>query len=138
VSDPGIELDVFISHAGEDKAVVARPLNDALVRRGFSVWLDELELTIGDSLSGTIDAALVRSRFGVVVLSPAFFSKVWPQRELAGLAAREVDAGSKVILPVWHQVDEHYIAVVHLFSPTVSAHRRSTASRMLPTGLQRL
>ncbi len=46
----------------------------------------------------------------MVVLSPAFFAKPWPQRELAGLAAREVDAGSKVILPVWHGIDRHYIA----------------------------
>lgn len=101
--------DLFISHASEDKDTVARPLSKALIARGWSVWLDELELTIGDSLSGRIDAALARSRFGVVVLSPAFFAKPWPQRELAGLAAREVDAGSKVILPVWHGIDRHYI-----------------------------
>lgn len=102
-------IHLFISHAGEDKDTVARPLSKALEARGWSVWLDELELTIGDSLSGGIDAALARSRFGVVVLSHSFFAKEWPQRELAGLAAREVDAGSKVILPVWHEVDHHYI-----------------------------
>ena len=103
------DTDVFICHAGEDKEAVARPLEEALTTRGWSVWLDELELTVGDSISGHIEAALARSRFGVVVLSPAFFIKQWPQRELAGLAAREVDAGSKVILPVWHRVDSHYI-----------------------------
>jgi hypothetical protein len=102
--------DLFISHAGEDKDTVARPLSKALEARGWSVWLDELELTVGDSISGHIERALARSRFGVAVLSPAFFVKQWPQRELAGLAAREVDAGSKVILPVWHRVDSHYIA----------------------------
>lgn len=101
--------DVFISHASEDKDEVARPLAEALMARGWTVWLDQLELTIGDSLSGRIDAALAHSRFGVVILSPAFFAKEWPQRELAGLAAREVDAGSKVILPVWHQVDRSYL-----------------------------
>jgi TIR domain len=101
--------DVFISHATEDKDTVARPLEKALTARGWSVWLDELELTIGDSLSGRIDAALARSRFGVVVLSPASFAKEWPQRELAGLAAKEVDAGSKVILPVWHEVDRRFV-----------------------------
>lgn len=107
---PDEQRDVFISHAGEDKDSVARPLSQALLARGWKVWLDELELTIGDSLSGRIDAALAQSHFGVVVLSPAFFAKEWPQRELAGLAAREVDAGTKVILPVWHNVDRHYVA----------------------------
>jgi hypothetical protein len=101
--------DVFISHASEDKDDVARPLADTLTQRGWTTWLDELELTVGDSLSGRIDAALAHARFGVVVLSPAFFSKPWPQRELAGLAAREIDTGSKVILPVWHNVDHQFI-----------------------------
>ncbi len=102
--------DAFISHAGEDKADVARPLADALVSLGWSVWLDELRLIVGDSLSRQIDAALARSRFGVVILSPSFFAKEWPQRELAGLAARELASGTKVILPVWHDVDHAYIA----------------------------
>jgi hypothetical protein len=105
---PGGDHDLFISHASEDKEMVRR-LRDALTARGWSVWLDELELTVGDSVSSRIDEALARSRFGVVVLSTAFFAKPWPKRELEGLTAREVAAGSKVILPVWHGVDEHYI-----------------------------
>lgn len=109
--------DVFVSHASEDKESVARPLAKALTDLGLKVWLDELELTVGDSLSGRIDAALAHSRFGVVVLSPAFFANTWPQRELAGLAAREVEAGTKVILPVWHKVDRAYL-VAH--APTLA------------------
>jgi hypothetical protein len=117
--------DVFISHADEDKEAVARPLAQALRDRGWNVWLDELELTVGDSLNGTIEAALARSRFGVVILSPAFFAKSWPQRELAGLAAREVDAGTKVILPVWHNVDRAYL-VAH--APTLADRLGSATS----------
>lgn len=100
--------DLFISHASEEKETVVRPLAAALTACGWSVWIDELELTLGDSLSGRIDAALAQSHFGVVVLSEAFFAKPWPQRELAGLAAREIE-GTKVILPVWHGVDRAYI-----------------------------
>jgi hypothetical protein len=106
----GQRLDAFISHAGEDKGAVARPLADALSALGWDVWLDELRLTVGDSLSRQIDAALAHSRFGVVILSPSFFEKEWPQRELAGLAAREIASETKVILPVWHEVDHAYIA----------------------------
>jgi hypothetical protein len=102
--------DLFICHASEDKYSVARPLSQALTKRGWSVWLDEGELTVGDSLSGRIDAALAQSRFGIVVLSSAFFAKPWTKLELAGLFAREVHGGSKVILPVWRGVDHDYIA----------------------------
>lgn len=93
--------DVFISHASEDKSAVARPLARALEAAGLSVWLDEAEITIGDSLRGSLDKGLAECRFGVVILSRDFFRKNWPQKELNGLAARE-SSGAKVILPVWH------------------------------------
>lgn len=109
--------DVFISHAGEDKDAVARPLANQLTERGWTVWLDELELTVGDSLTGRIDQALARSRFGVVILSHSFFAKQWPQRELAGLTARETEAGRKVILPVWHDLNK---ADLLRYSPTLA------------------
>jgi len=101
--------DVFISHASEDKEAVARPLYEELTKRGVSVWFDEAELTIGDSLRRKIDSGLANARFGVVVLSPRFFQKEWPQRELDGLVAMEVGTGEKAILPVWHDVDRQAV-----------------------------
>jgi hypothetical protein len=70
------DYDVFVSHASEDKAAVVTPLANALKQRGLSVWFDHFELRIGDSLRRKIDAGISRSRFGIVVLSPAFFAKV--------------------------------------------------------------
>lgn len=95
------EYDFFISHASEDKSALVRPLVEILRKRGARVWYDEFELKIGDSLRRSIDRGLAHSRFGIVVLSPAFFSKNWPQYELDGLTARQV-IGRKVILPIWH------------------------------------
>ncbi len=69
----------------------------------MKVSYDEFSLTVGDSLRESIDHGLSRSRFGIVILSRHFFAKHWPQKELNGLATREVD-GTKVILPVWHGV----------------------------------
>ena len=97
------EWDVFISHATEDKESFVRPLANLLQNRGVRVWFDEFALKLGDSLRRSIDRGLAGSKFGVVVLSPAFFSKEWPQRELDGLMAREI-SGGKIILPVWHNI----------------------------------
>lgn len=97
------DWDVFISHATEDKDDIVRPLAVALQAVGLSVWYDEFELRIGDSLRRKIDAGLTRSRFGVVILSPAFFEKNWPQYELDGLVTREME-GTQVILPLWHKI----------------------------------
>jgi hypothetical protein len=108
--------DVFISHASEDKGAIARPLADALAARGLAVWYDEFSLKLGDSLRESIDRGLARSRYGVVILSPHFFEKHWPQQELNGLATREI-GGSKVVLPVWHNVGFNE---VRGFSPTLA------------------
>ncbi|CAG0947812.1 partial putative phycocyanin operon protein Z, partial [Anaerolineae bacterium] len=64
---------------------------------------DEFTLKVGDSLRKSIDHGLVKSRYGIVILSPYFFAKEWPQKELAGLTARE-NTGQKIILPIWHQI----------------------------------
>ena len=95
--------DAFISHASEDKDAFVRPLAQALTHSGLSIWYDEFTLTVGDSLRRKIDEGLRASRYGVVVLSPNFFAKNWPQEELDGLYSREV-AGVKVILPVWYNI----------------------------------
>jgi hypothetical protein len=50
--------DVFISHASEDKVLVARPLAVALESRGYSVWLDENRLTIGRTRHEAIKQAI--------------------------------------------------------------------------------
>ncbi len=103
------EWDAFISHASEDKQEFVKILADALRAKGLRVWYDEYTLTVGDRLRRKIDEGLARSRFGIVVLSPSFFAKHWPQQELDGLAAREVN-GIKVILPVWHNIRHPEVA----------------------------
>ncbi len=111
-------IDLFISHASEDKDSVARPLATALRHRGWLVWFDEFELKLGDSLRRSIDQGLAEAKFGLVILSPSFFSKGWPQRELDGLVAREVAGpNTKVVLPVWHRVDH---ADVLRYSPPLA------------------
>lgn len=103
--------DVFISHATEDKEAIVRPLAHALREAGLRVWYDEFELRIGDSLRRKIDQGLANSRFGVVVLSPNFFAKNWPQYELDGLVTREM-TGQQVILPLWHNISKSEIIAI--------------------------
>jgi hypothetical protein len=102
------EYDAFISHATEDKDDLVRPLADKLTAMGFNIWYDEFRLSVGDSLRRSIDRGLAASRFGIVVLSPFFFQKNWPQYELDGLVARE-SGGGKIILPLWHKVTKDQV-----------------------------
>jgi len=111
----GKQWDVFISHASEDKDFV-RPLAEALHETRLSVWYDEFELRVGDSLRRKIDEGLSQSRYGIVVVSHSFFAKNWPQQELDGLMSKEI-AGTKVILPVWHRIS---LEEVRHYSPMLS------------------
>lgn len=121
-----IGYDAFIPHASEDKEGLVRPLAEALAGMGFRVWYDEFELRVGDSLRQSIDKGLATSRFGIVVLSEAFFAKNWPQYELDGLVAREID-GKSVILPIWHGVGKEEVLA---YSPRLADRIALRTDRM--------
>ena len=101
--------DLFICHANEDKAEIARPLAEKLSSIDLKVWYDEFSLTMGDSIRRSIEKGLNGSRYGLVILSPTFFEKEWPQKELDALAEKEIN-GTKVILPIWHKVERKEVA----------------------------
>lgn len=98
-----IGYDAFICHASEDKEDVVRPLAKILTEMGFNIWYDEFELKVGDSLRQSIDKGLINSRYGIIILSKAFFSKNWTKYELNGLVAKEIN-GKNIILPIWHKI----------------------------------
>lgn len=104
-----MKYDIFVSHASEDKDEIVRPLAQALIAKGYSVWYDENSLKLGDSLRKNIDNGLNESKYGVVVLSPAFFAKNWPEYELNSLVQLELDRGKKCILPIWHNVNKSMV-----------------------------
>src|SRR5260370_16538326 len=108
--------DVFISHATEDKEAVAEPLSRALMKAGVSVWYDAFTLKVGESLMSSIDFGLRKSKFGIVILSQAFFKKDWPQRELRALAQKQSPT-HKVILPIWYDFTLHEVPDHFLFLP---------------------
>ena len=102
------EYDVFISHASDDKEEVARPLAEALRKNGLSVWYDEFELKIGDSLRRKIDKGIANSNFGIIVISRDFISKGWTNYELDGLITKAVN-GEQTMLPIWHNVTKREV-----------------------------
>jgi predicted nucleic acid-binding Zn-ribbon protein len=110
------EYDFFISHASEDKDDIVRELANALQNEGLKVWYDEFVLKIGDSLRKNIDAGLINSKYGIVIISPNFIKKNWPEYELNGMIAKEMN-GHKVVLPIWHKVTKNEVIN---FSPTLA------------------
>lgn len=99
------QYDVFVSHATEDKDAVVRPLALALKERNISVWYDDFEFKIGDSLRRKIDKGLANSRFGIVVISRDFIKKGWTNYELDGIITKSI-SGEQILLPIWHNISK--------------------------------
>src|SRR6185369_139253 len=114
---------------------VAEPLSRALMKGGVSVWYDAFSLRVGDSLMSSIDFGLRKSKFGIVVLSKAFFRKDWPQRELRALAQKQ-SASQKVILPIWHdvtveEVRDHFLLLADVVAVKWSDGIQTVVNRLL-------
>ena len=100
--------DVFISHASEDKDDFTDEIVNILEYFGIKVWYDSNILSVGDSLSKSIDAGLLYSKYGIIVLSENFVNKGWPEYEFRSLLNREI-GNKKVLLPIWHNIKKETI-----------------------------
>ena len=126
--------DLFISHASEDKEALVRPLAEELVKYGLNVWYDEFSLELGDSLTTSIDKWLIGSKFGLLIISPAFFQKRWTEYELKSLLTKEINGG-KVILPIWHNVTADFVASKSLFLADKKAIASDVGIKKLAYGI---
>jgi hypothetical protein len=90
---------VFLSHSHADKPFVKRLAAD-LRNAGHSVWIDEAEIKIGDSLINKISAGLDQVDFVVAVLSETSVASEWVSRELEIASNREIKERRVVVLPL--------------------------------------
>lgn len=93
---------LFLCHSSKDKKFVRRLARD-LISLSASVWFDEWQLEIGDSLHGCIGSALEESAFVGVVLSPDSVQSRWCRSELDQALTREKRTGNKVVLPLLYR-----------------------------------
>lgn len=100
IGDGGYEWDVFISHASEDKPKFVDDLVMKLKEQELRVWYDADTLKLGDGLEETIESGIEQTRFGIVILSPTYFSKEWTLRELSLLLRHRPDT----ILPIRYNI----------------------------------
>ena len=120
--------DVFLCHAWDDRRGVALDLHDLLESKGVSVWFSEKDVSLGTSLLREIDKGLVKSRIGIVLVTPAFLNRVSgdgiADRELSALLARDL------LVPIVH--DTSYEALREVSPLLGSRSGLSTSEDTLP------
>lgn len=92
--------DVFLCHAWDDRQGDAKILHDLLESRGVSVWFSEKDVALGTSLLREIDKGLVKSRVGIVLVTPALLRRL----PAAGVADKELSAllATEQLVPIVH------------------------------------
>lgn len=129
-----LRWDYFVSHASEDKTLIAAPLAHYLRTASFETWYDSFSLNVGDSLSQTIEHGLSESKYGIVILSRPFLQKEWPRTELERLLELERE-GTASLLPVWHQVGAAEISVHY---PAVADRKAADTAKGLQSVAEEL
>lgn len=91
---------IFISYSHRDRAFVKK-LADDLKKKGFSVWWDEWEINVGDSIVQKIEEGIKTSAFLAVVLSPDSVKSSWVRREVGSATMRQLsEKRSITVLPI--------------------------------------
>jgi hypothetical protein len=88
---------VYLAHASEDKASLARPLADRLMANGIDVWYDQWEIRSGDSLRRKMEVGLSKCTHFLVVLTPVSIRKPWVQAEIDAGFISMVGGGSHFV-----------------------------------------
>ena len=92
--------DVFLCHAWDDRKGAAKELYDLLEAKGVTVWFSEKDVPLGSSLLREIDKGLVKSRIGIVLVTPSFLKRIKGEgvadKELSALLARDL------LVPIVH------------------------------------
>lgn len=94
--------DFFISCASEDGLSISRELFKELNKHKFSVWFYEEQNEKDDNLYSSIDSGISSSHFGILVLTPHYFSKYISKLEFHAFLSKEMSAARKCIIPIGH------------------------------------
>ncbi|WP_055448487.1 toll/interleukin-1 receptor domain-containing protein [Lacinutrix mariniflava] len=92
--------DIFLCHAWDDRKGVAKELHDILESKGVSVWFSEKDVALGAPLMREIDKGLIKSRVGIVLVTPLFLKRIAG----AGIADKELSAllARDMLVPIVH------------------------------------
>jgi hypothetical protein len=90
------EVQVYLAHAHEDKAIV-EPIARGLMQRGIDVWYDTWEIGYGDSLRRKMEAGLGDCTHFIVLLTEASITKPWVNEEIDAGLMNAVEGTAKFI-----------------------------------------
>ncbi|MFT3911501.1 MAG: TIR domain-containing protein [Ferruginibacter sp.] len=101
-------MQIFVSHSSIDKPFV-RTLKAELEKKGIKVWLDEVDIRVGQSITNEISNALDKSDIFCFVISKYSTNSGWVDREFASIMPLIV-SGKTSLIPC--RLDDSKIPVI--------------------------
>lgn len=89
----------FISYSQKDKHF-ARKIKQMLEQAGARVWIDEMEMRVGDSMMKQISSAIKENQYLIAVLSQNSVKSEWVKTELRWAMDHELKAKRVKVLPI--------------------------------------
>lgn len=90
---------IFLSHNHNDKPFVRR-LAAMLKSEGITVWVDEAEIGVGESLLGKIETGIREAKFVGAIISNNSINSSWVKRELEMAMTQEINSNKIKVLPI--------------------------------------
>lgn len=89
VEEAGVyQFTVFLSHSSRDKETV-RKLTQEFKKQNITYWVDEEQITFGDTIVSKIEDGLQKSKYVVVCLSENVMQSGWCRAEYGPILYRE-------------------------------------------------
>jgi hypothetical protein len=131
--------DFFISYCKTEKNI-AHYLCSQLTALGFTVWIDDREIRLGQSIEAIIDFALQDSKRVIALISKDYLLSEWPLREIRRVLLIEPAIKQEILLPFLYKVDmAEVISVipelagkaVHMVENTIEENRNLWLAKVM-------
>ena len=90
---------MFLSYSHQDKPFVRRLATD-LVQANIDVWVDEIEIKVGESLIAKIQEGIETSDYVAAILSVHSVSSSWVREELHMALTDQINGKRVGVLPI--------------------------------------
>lgn len=90
-------MQIFLSHSSADKPL-ARRIREQLMAQGLSVWIDEAQIRVGQSIPDEIQRAISASDILCILISTHSINSKWVNRELNSFLPLFINS-SKFLVP---------------------------------------
>ncbi|KAF3789448.1 TMV resistance protein [Nymphaea thermarum] len=124
--DDGQKFDVFLSFRGADtrKGFIGH-LYDALVTRGISTFIDNVNLEKGESVNN-LSGYIERSKMFVAIISKGYADSKWCLREITKMVECRRADRRRLIIPVFFGVEPSDVGKQEgLFLPAFQKHEKN-------------